>query len=316
MAEPGTNDTSAAASAAIYEQLPCALGSLADTLPPNWQTVIDVWLQEDLPALDVVAFIVGSRPDEATLWQKAEGVLAGVPFFTAIFERLGCTVEWRLPEGTRTAASGVARQSVATVRGPARAILQGERTALNLLARCSGIATRSRDAFTLARKHQWHGQVAGTRKTTPGFRLVEKYGLLVGGADTHRYDLSAMVMLKDNAIWSSGNIAEAVKRARRIAGFSVKIEVECSSLADAEEAIGAGADIVMIDNHQPSTLHPIAAAIKAKSPHIIVEASGGITLENLALYFSPHVDVISLGLLTQSVPHIDFSLKIVHDESK
>jgi nicotinate-nucleotide pyrophosphorylase (carboxylating) len=121
------------------------------------------------------------------------------------------------------------RVLVATVEGPAYLLLQGERTALNLLARCSGIATLARRLQTLKQNVGWNGLVAGTRKTTPGFRLVEKYGMLVGGADTHRMDLSSMVMLKDNHVWSCGSVALAVERARVVAGFSLKIEVECRS---------------------------------------------------------------------------------------
>ncbi len=142
--------------------------------------------------------------------------------------------------------------------------------------------------------------------------MVEKYGLLVAGADTHRYDLSSMIMLKDNIFYSAGSISEAVRRTKAVAGFSLKVEVECSSAAAAEEAIAAGADIVMLDNLAPAQLHAAAAQLKHKHPHVLVEASGGITLANLHEYCSPAVDVISLGLLTQGVPHIDFSLKIKH----
>jgi len=114
---------------------------------------------------------------------------------------------------------------IGTVRGPARKILLGERTALNLLSRASGVATSADEAVQIAKNHKWHGHVAGTRKTTPGFRIVEKYALLVGGAATHRLDLSNMVMLKDNHIWSAGSITNAVQLAKKAAGFSSKIEV-------------------------------------------------------------------------------------------
>merc|ERR1712070_181277 len=140
------------------------------------------------------------------------------------------------------------------VRGPARKILLGERTALNTLSRCSGVAATCADAVAIKRAQNWEGYVAGTRKTTPGFRIAEKYGLLVGGAATHRLDLSQMVMLKDNHIWASGSITQAVKDARVAAGFSQKIEVECQSLQEAIEAAQAGADIVMLDNFKPEDL--------------------------------------------------------------
>jgi nicotinate-nucleotide pyrophosphorylase (carboxylating) len=190
-------------------------------------------------------------------------------------------------------------------------LLQGERTALNLIARASGIATRARVVSDKAKAANWHGSVAGTRKTTPGFRWVEKYALLVGGCDQHRYDLSSMIMLKDNHVWSSGSITSAVKRALSVGGFALKIEVECQSEEEADEAILAGAHIVMLDNFVPDRLKSTAASLKKKHGRgIIVEASGGVQVDNVQEYFDENVDVVSMGLLTQSVPHIDFSLKI------
>jgi len=125
-----------------------------------------------------------------------------------------------------------------------------------------------------------------------------------------------MIMLKDNHIWSSGSITEAVKRAKSVGGFSVKIEVECQSEQEAEEAILAGADIVMLDNFAPPKLKEGAKNLKAKYKNVIIEASGGVTVENIDTYFDTNVDVISMGLLTQSVPHIDFSLKIIPANAK
>ncbi|KAJ2812741.1 nicotinate-nucleotide diphosphorylase (carboxylating) [Coemansia furcata] len=193
----------------------------------------------------------------------------------------------------------------------------GERLALNILARCSGVASRARRLRTLADSLGYTGVIAGTRKTTPGFRLVEKYGMEVGGADTHRMDLSTMVMLKDNHIWATGSITNAVKSARSVAGFSIKIEVECQSENDAYEAIDAGADIVMLDNFTPDDMRFAASNIKTKclstNHSVLIEASGGITEETAPLYMSPGIDIISFGTMTQSVPHVDFSLKIAHD---
>ena len=167
---------------------------------------------------------------------KSRCVLAGVPFFDAVFQQLGCTVEWLAREGD--VVEPPAR--VAVVRGPCRRLLLGERTALNCLSRASGVATAARELVALVRAAGWHGEVAGTRKTTPGFRLVEKYALLVGGASTHRMDLSAMVMLKDNHVWAAGSITAAVRQARAAAGFSTKIEVEARGLGEALEAVSRG----------------------------------------------------------------------------
>ncbi|KAJ1876736.1 nicotinate-nucleotide diphosphorylase (carboxylating), partial [Kickxella alabastrina] len=151
------------------------------------------------------------------------------------------------------------------------------------------------------------GVVAGTRKTTPGFRLVEKYGMMVGGADTHRMDLSTMVMLKDNHVWSTGSITKAVEAARGVAGFSIKIEVECQSIEEAFEAIDAGADVVMLDNFVPDDIRLAVVEVKTRGVavgrQVLVEASGGITEETAHLYMLPGIDIISFGTMTQSVPH-------------
>ena len=209
-------------------------------------------------------------------------------------------------------ATGSNKIILATVTGPVSHLLRGERTALNTLSRCSGVATLSNKCKQIADKHNWKGMVAGTRKTTPGFRLVEKYGLLVGGCATHRLDLSQMIMLKDNHIWSCGSITNAVKKAATVAGFTQKIEVECQSLEEALEAAEAGAHIIMLDNFKPQQLKRDAAILKSKYPHVIVEASGGITMETMSDYFDENVDVISQGKLTQGYECVDFSLKIVH----
>mmetsp|Transcript_56222 Transcript_56222/g.93521 ORF Transcript_56222/g.93521 Transcript_56222/m.93521 type:complete len:287 (+) Transcript_56222:27-887(+) len=278
----------------------------AHLLSPAWKDLVRQWLLEDIPSFDRGGFVVGEAERTALLWGKTDGVLAGVPFFEEIFRILDCSVEWLLDEGEAFSAV----KKVAVVRGKARNILMGERTALDVLSRASGIASRARRLVRLACEKGWQGRVAATRKTTPGFRLVEKYAVVVGGADTHRMDLSAMTMLKDNHVVSAGSISEAVRQAKIVGGFSVKVEVECSSLQQAVEAASAGADIVMLDNFSASDFAQPAKELKSKYPHLLVEMSGGITEENIESYFSPYVDVISLGSLTQGVPAIDFSLKI------
>ncbi|CAN9510826.1 unnamed protein product [Ophioblennius macclurei] len=267
------------------------------------------WLAEDTPNLDPAGACVGSAQVTASLLCKSPGaVLAGSPFFTAVFTQVGCTVDWIYQDGDRIGPEAVTLTAV--VRGPARCLLLGERPALNCLARASGIATRCAALMAVAKASGWHGEVAGTRKTTPGFRLVEKYAMLVGGASTHRHDLSGMVMLKDNHVWASGSITQAVHVARSVCGFSRKMEVECSSTEDGLEAAGAGADIVMLDNFLPQDLHAAARTLKERFPSVLVEASGGVTPENLASYLSPQVDLVSLGCITQGCPVSDFSLKV------
>lgn len=235
--------------------------------------------------------------------------MAGRPFVDAVFEEVGCTIEWLFEEGA-TIDTSSGKVKVAIVTGKARELLVGERTALNVMARASGIATAARYLVDIKADVGWNGFIAGTRKTTPGFRVVEKYSMLVGGADTHRMDLSSMVMLKDNHIMSHGSIAEAVKQARSVCGFAMKIEVECSCLADGEEALLSGADIVMLDNLDPPELQAAARILKAKYPSAIIEGSGGITRDSIRSYMIPEVDVLSTSSIHQGCPHVDFSLSL------
>jgi nicotinate-nucleotide pyrophosphorylase (carboxylating) len=202
---------------------------------------------------------------------------------------------------------------VATVRGKVRRLLLGERIALNLLARCSGIATKSKRMKDLARAYGYKGVIAGTRKTTPGFRLVEKYGMIVGGIDPHRHDLSSMIMLKDNHIWSAGSITAAIQEARSVGGFSILLDVEVGSEAEANEAIDAGADIVMLDNIEGEELVSVARKLKetwAGKRKFLLESSGNITENNLQERAINEIDILSTSAVHQSVQHIDFSLKI------
>lgn len=158
--------------------------------------------------------------------------------------------------------------------------------------------------------------MAGTRKTTPGFRLVEKYGMIVGGCDPHRQDLSTMTMLKDNHIWACGNSIEtAVEAAKAAGGFAIKVEVECQTAEDAHRAIKAGADVVMLDNFSPDELKEAAKDIKDKHGRGIraplVEVSGGLTEDNVRGYVCDDIDIISTSSIHQGVKHVDFSLKVV-----
>ncbi|KAK2466094.1 hypothetical protein APHAL10511_001736 [Amanita phalloides] len=286
-------------------------------LPPSWKSAITTWLAEDVPSFDYAGYIVGEVSREAFLYGKGKdpAVLAGSPFFTEIFVQLGCEVEWHLRDGDIFEPI----KHIATVRGKARHLLLGERIALNLLARCSGIATRSRKIKDLARSYGYNGIVAGTRKTTPGFRLVEKYGMLVGGIDAHRYDLSGMIMLKDNHIWSSGSITTTVKQARAVGGFSLLLEVEVQSESEADEAIDAGADIIMLDNMEGEQLVGVARRLRGKwkgKRNFKFESSGNITEHNLKERAINDIDILSTSAVHQSVPHVDFSLKIQKPSAK
>ena len=234
--------------------------------------------------------MVGDSPHTATLFCKSPGVLAGVPFFDEVFAQGGCTVEWFVKEGEYIDTKG-GKVKVASVKGPVRKLLLGERVALNTLSRCSGVATKSRRVDELVRKAGYKGILAGTRKTTPGFRLVEKYGMLVGGVDAHRHDLSSMIMLKDNHIWARGSITEAVKAAKSVGGFALKVEVEVDSEKDADEAIEAGADVIMLDNFDGEGLRVAAQSIRTRWEEkgkgrsaFLLECSGGLTEDNVGGY--------------------------------
>ncbi|EPT03596.1 hypothetical protein FOMPIDRAFT_1040358 [Fomitopsis schrenkii] len=280
-------------------------------LPPSWKPQVTAWLAEDTPSFDYGGYVVGEDLREAFLFGKGKqaAVLAGAPFFTEVFTQVGCQVEWHLKEGETFEPV----KHVATVRGKARHILLGERVALNMLARCSGIATKSKRVLDLARGYGYKGVIAGTRKTTPGFRLVEKYGMLVGGIDPHRHDLSSMIMLKDNHIWSSGSITAAIQAARKVGGFSLLLEVEVGSEAEADEAIDAGADIIMLDNIEGDQLAAVAKKLKEKwegKRRFLFESSGNITEHNLQERAINDIDILSTSSVHQSVQHIDFSLKI------
>jgi nicotinate-nucleotide pyrophosphorylase (carboxylating) len=239
-------------------------------------------------------------------------------------------VEWHVKEGEEITPI----KQCATVRGPIRQILLGERVALNILARCSGIATKSSALVAALRAHGWHGTLAGTRKTTPGFRVVEKYGLLVGGADPHRHDLSSMTMLKDNHVWACANnrsaadggsapadiesiaaaIPRAVQAAKAAGGFSTKVEVEVRSVEEANAAIDAGADVIMLDNFTPEGVRDAARQLKTQwagtQKSFLVEVSGGLTESNAAAYACPDVDILSTSSIHQGTPTVDFSLKV------
>ncbi|EFE33725.1 uncharacterized protein ARB_07190 [Trichophyton benhamiae CBS 112371] len=245
------------------------------------------------------------------------------------------SVDWNVKEGERIEPVTVC----AIVRGPMRKLLLGERVALNILARCSGIATKTAALLTILRGQGWKGILAGTRKTTPGFRIVEKYGILVGGADPHRHDLSSMTMLKDNHVWACHNksqantgasetpsadvstiakaIPSAVQAARATAGFSTKVEVECRSIEEANAAISAGADVIMLDNFTADGVRAAAKQLKDEwyakgKPRgtFLVEVSGGLNETNAAKFVCDDVDILSTSSIHQGVGIIDFSLKV------
>ena len=280
-------------------------------VPPNIKETVKLWIEEDLPLLDVGGYVVGDKEEIGHLLCKSSCTMAGRPWAQATYDYFGLEVEWKHADGDVFECTEQQKKHiVAIVKGPCRKILMAERVSLNVLSRASGVATATAVAVAIKNRENWNGEVAGTRKTTPGLRAVEKYSLIVGGGSTHRNDLSQMVMLKDNHIWSCGDITKAVTKAKSAAGFSMKVEVECQSVEEAWTAAAAGAEVVMLDNFDPKDIGNAALKVKEKYPNVIVEASGGITQDTMHLFMDSNVDVISRGNLTQGYPCIDFSLKI------
>lgn len=280
----------------------------------KWKKDITSWLDEDTPSFDYGGYVVGENLQSATLWIKSNGVISGVPFAQEVYKQCGLEVEWFLKEGDYICGGDEGKVKVALVKGPVRNILLAERLSLNILARCSGVATQSYITIKRAREAGYKGIIAGTRKTTPGLRLLEKYSMLVGGCDSHRYDLSSMIMLKDNHIWSTGSITKAIESAQKVIGFSTKIEVEVQDEAEANEAIAAGADIIMLDNFTGEVLKVAAINLKNKwantNKKFYLECSGGLTLDNIKDYLCNEIDIYSTSSIHQGVGIVDFSLKI------
>eukprot|EP00924_Labyrinthula_sp_SR-Ha-C_P000139 augustus_masked-scaffold_39-processed-gene-2.87-mRNA-1 protein AED:0.02 eAED:0.02 QI:0/-1/0/1/-1/1/1/0/298 len=277
------------------------------------ETIIQSYLDADIPSFDVGGFVVGNEVQTAHLLCKSPGVVSGIPFAKTVFNLLKLEQDWKITDGFICSKEQAIQKHVCCiVKGPVRNILQAERTALNILSRASGVATGARKVkeLVLSSNPDWTGTVAGTRKTTPGFGLIEKYSLLVGGVATHRLELTQMTMLKDNHVWSCKSIEKAVKKAKLATGFSSKVEVECRNLDEAVEACESGADIVMLDNYSGKELIKDAKKLKEKFPYVVVEASGGITEETIGEYLDDSVDVISMGKLTQGYSCLDFSLKV------
>ena len=261
-------------------------------------------LREDIPWEDVSANAVvpeGAK-GEAQLIAKADGVLAGLFVFERTFTLLDAEskVVFYKAEGEEVKKG----ELVAKVSGNMRAILSGERTALNFLQRMSGIATYTRRAVKLLEGSKT--RLVDTRKTTPLLRAFEKYAVGIGGAGNHRFNLSDGVLLKDNHIGAAGGVKEAIEAARAYAPFVRKIEIEVETIEQLKEALEAGADIVMLDNMPPEMLKEALALTRGRAE---TEISGNVTSENIKLYASLGADYISSGALTHSAPILDLSLK-------
>jgi nicotinate-nucleotide pyrophosphorylase (carboxylating) len=266
------------------------------------------WLAEDIGSGDITTETTIPRDSrsKAVIHVKESGIIAGLPIAKLVFEVVDPSLTFlpNVQDGDSVNKGTV----IATVEGSTHSLLIGERLALNLMQRLSGIATKTR-AFVDALEGL-PVRLVDTRKTTPGHRMLEKYAVRVGGGANHRFGLYDAVMIKDNHIKGSGGIRAAVEAARSKIPHTMKIEVETESLEQVGEALACGADIIMLDNMAPALMKDSVALIKATSPHVIVEASGGVSLETIKGIADCGVDVISVGGLTYSFHALDISLDL------
>lgn len=265
-------------------------------------------LKEDLGRGDITtqSVVRGGVKGRGRFLAKQDFVLCGLEISEAVFSALDNTItlESRVYDG-EAIASGT---EFARIEGPATVLLTGERTALNIMQRLSGVATITK-AF-VDRIEGTGARIVDTRKTTPGLRLLEKYAVTVGGGSNHRFGLDDGVLIKDNHIALAGGVRRAVELARRAVSHLMKIEVEVSNQAQLREAITAAADVIMLDNMPVDEVRESVKMIREQAPGAIIEASGGINLENVRSYAECGVDIISTGAITHSVAAVDISLKI------
>ena len=266
---------------------------------------IDRFFREDFPAprRDISSAVVEGETAEATVFTRDEGVPAGLEEACEVFSRLGAEPNPRVEDGEEIEAG----ETLLKPSGDAVALLRGERLALNLLGSMSGIATATRRCVEEVERVGAETTVAATRKTTPGYREFEKRAVRLGGGDPHRHDLTDAVMLKENHL-ELVDLETAYERAREKASFTTKIEVEAEDLRTAERAAELGADIVLLDNMAPDE---VAEAVENLGGYdVTVEASGGITKNNVAEYARAGADVVSMGSLVHSSDWLDLSMRM------
>ncbi len=267
--------------------------------------LLEMALREDIGMGDITSDSVVPADTQARgmILSKDEGIIAGLDVAGEIFRMLDPEVDFRklVSDGEQIHQ----RQELAIAEGSARSILTAERTVLNFLQRLSGIATITSKYVSAA--SDYHAAIIDTRKTTPGWRVLEKYAVRVGGGCNHRFGLYDAVLIKDNHIAAVGGIINAVARAQERISHTMKIEVEAETLDQVREAIESSADIIMLDNMDAETMSEAVRLISGKA---IVEASGGIRLENIPAVAATGVDLISIGALTNSAPPLDISMSM------
>lgn len=272
------------------------------------EEIVSRALAEDVGAGDITteATVPADVRARGEIIAKQEAVVAGLPLVEAVFRNVdsGIVVEPAVQDGGRVAPGEV----VARVEGRARGILTGERTALNFLQHMSGVATLAARYVKAVKGTK--ARILDTRKTIPGLRALDKYAVRMGGAHNHRMGLFDAVLIKDNHIRAAGAVAAAVERARAAAPEGAVVEVETQSMAQVEEAVGAGADVIMLDNMSPEEVKRAVELIAGRAK---TEVSGGVTLETVRSYAECGVDYISVGEITHSARAADFSLEFLEE---
>jgi len=274
---------------------------------PRIDTLIDLALEEDAAFGDVTSRSIfpADHVSRAQVLARQDMVVCGIEVARRVFTRVDPSLEVRpmKTDGARVEKG----DTVLEVEGPTISLLTAERTALNFLQRLSGIASLSRRFADAAEAVGTGVRIVDTRKTTPGWRALEKHAVRCGGCFNHRSSLGEHVLIKENHISAAGSLTKAVKLARDAAPHCAKIEVETENLDDVREALAAGADVIMLDNMDPPLIRQAVALVDKAA---IIEISGGVKLANLAEYALPGVDVISVGALTHSAPAADFSMLV------
>ena len=267
--------------------------------------LIELAFEEDIGIGDITteATVPPTQKGIGTLLAKSEGIVAGLPVAERVFEKLDTTLTFSrlVKEGEAV----VSDTPIAEVQGSAKTILIGERTALNFLQRLSGIATLT--AQFVETVAGYDTKIVDTRKTAAGWRAAQKYAVRVGGAQNHRFGLYDGVLIKDNHIVAAGGIGTAVQRARQTVPHTAKIEVEVETVEQVNEALEAGADILLLDNMPPGLMQRV---VREVSNRAVTEASGGITLDTVKAVAATGVDFISVGALTHSALPMDISLNL------
>jgi nicotinate-nucleotide pyrophosphorylase (carboxylating) len=274
---------------------------------PAVRRLIELALDEDLGRGDITSQVtLGSegRIVVADMNARTPIVVFGVDVAAAVFALVDPRIEVEIhaPDGARVDRGGL----ILTARGPAHQVLAAERTALNFIQRLSGVATLAKryvDAVAGT-----NARVVDTRKTTPGFRVLEKHAVAAGGCGNHRFDLGSGILIKDNHIAACGSVRAAVEAAKARAPHPLRVEVEVTNLGELDEALAAGAEIVLLDNMTPAQVE--VAAARAHGRGVMVEVSGGITLATIADYARAGADLISVGALTHSAPAVDIGLDV------